>query len=72
MAIDEYLTKYNEIVELCEDYWHLLRVESSLFTHFPKKMFARKSDQNALLNQISRSFILQMISISIFGMLVSH
>ena len=54
MAIDEYLTKYNEIVELCEDYWHLLRVESSLFTHFPKKMFARKSDQNALMNQISR------------------
>jgi len=38
-AMNAYAAQQKELVELCEDYWLILRVESDLFCHLPQKMF---------------------------------
>ena len=35
VAKDTYLQMFNEIIELCEDFWYIVRVESMLFCHLP-------------------------------------
>jgi len=35
VAKDNYMQMFNEIIELCEDFWYIVRVESMLFCHLP-------------------------------------
>ena len=67
---ETYELQFSELVEQCEDYWYILRVESFMFCTFPSKMFG-KIDPN-LVEQINRSFILQLIVVSILGYLISN
>jgi hypothetical protein len=71
-AMEDYMNHYREIVELCEDYWHLLRIESFLFNVFPKTMFGSSRTGNHLYFEIKRSFIMQMVCVSVLGVLVSN
>lgn len=57
------------MVDICEDYWLLLRVESEMFCHLPEKMF---KDNQKLILQIKRSFIVKMVVMSMLGFLMSQ
>jgi len=69
-AFEQYENTFKELVELCEDYWYILRIESALFCHLPTKMFG-KSDPS-LVDPITKSFNLKMMVISIIGFLISN
>ena len=60
----------NEIIELCEDFWYLVRVESVLFCHLPEQMFSH--DKPEFVEPIKRSFILTMITVSVLGFMISN
>ena len=67
---DQYETIFKELVELCEDYWYILRIESTLFCHLPSRMFGKTDPQ--LVEPITKSFNLKMVVISIIGFLISN
>ena len=69
-AFEQYENTFKELVELCEDYWYILRIESALFCHLPSRMF-EKSDPS-LVEPITKSFNLKMMVISIIGFLISN
>lgn len=69
-AFDTYEQQFAELVELCEDYWYLLRIESFLFCSLPQRMFGKHDP--ALVEPLTRSFNLQMIVISVLGYLISN
>jgi hypothetical protein len=69
-AFDQYETIFKELVELCEDYWYILRIESTLFCHLPSRMFGKTDPQ--LVEPITKSFNLKMVVISIIGFLISN
>ena len=58
---------FNTVVELCEDYWFLLRVDSDLFCKQTARLF-EKEDVRA----VQKSFTLQMIAVSVTGFLISN
>lgn len=58
------------LVELCEDYWYILRLEASLFCLLPQRMFGKQEPN--LVSPITQSFNLKMIVISIVGYLISN
>lgn len=57
------------MVDICEDYWLILRVESDLFCNLPQKMF---KDNQKLILQMKRSFVIKMCIMSMLGFLFSH
>ncbi len=69
-AFDTYEQQFAELVELCEDYWYILRIESFLFCSLPQRMFGKPDP--ALVEPLTKSFILQMIVISVLGYLISN
>ena len=38
-AINAFSAQLKEVVDICEDYWLILRNESELFCHLPTNMF---------------------------------
>jgi hypothetical protein len=65
---DTYEQQFSELVELCEDYWDIIRIESFLFCTLPSRMFNKQD----VLEPISKSFNLKMIVISVLGYLISN
>lgn len=59
---------FNEVIELCEDFWYIVRVEALLFCHLPEQMFSEENPD--FVEPITKSFIYMMISVSIIGFLV--
>lgn len=70
IAKDAYMQMFNEIIELCEDFWYIVRVESMLFCHLPQQMFSQ--DNPEFVDPITKSFILTMITVSVLGFLISN
>jgi hypothetical protein len=69
-TVENYENSFREVVELCEEYWYILRIESSLFCTLPLSMFGKT--ESAVVEPLTRSFILKMMVISILGFLVSN
>ena len=68
--LDTFEASYNEIVEMCEDYWYIVRMEASLFCRLPEQMFGSKDPD--LVMPVTRSFVLTMILVSVLGFLISN
>jgi hypothetical protein len=57
------------VVDICEDYWLILRVETDMFCNLPPKMF---KDNLKLIAQLKKAFIIKMMVMSLLGFLFSH
>lgn len=66
-SFEFYDETFRRLVELCEDYWYILRLESALFCLMPQITFPAM-----LAQQVTASFTLKMIVISLVGFLVSN
>lgn len=63
------MSLYNEIIEICEDYWALMRSEQGLFSALPMQLL---SDSNShQVEPLNWSFALQLVSVSVIGSLIS-
>jgi hypothetical protein len=69
-VLETYENTFTDLVELCEDYWYILRIESGLFSKLPQKIFGNQDP--LFVETLTKSFNLQMIVISICGFLVSN
>jgi hypothetical protein len=56
-------------VELCEDYWALLRSDAKLFSQMPEKLFA---EEPKLSQAVTRFFCLKLMVVTVIGLLVSN
>ena len=68
--LDTFEASYAEIVELCEDYWYIVRMEAALFCRLPEQMFGTKDPD--LVMPVTRSFVLNMVLVSVLGFLISN
>lgn len=68
-ALNVYAAQLKEVVDICEDYWLILRAETDMFSNLPGKMF---KDNVKLISQLKRAFIAKMMVMSLLGFLFSH
>ena len=68
-AIDNYRVHHEELIGLCEEYWGILRNESFMFCSLPERMFTKEP---LLVDEIRKTFILQLILVSQCGFLISN
>lgn len=43
-AFEQYDSHFRQLVDLCEDYWYILRLESPMFCSLASKMFGPSLD----------------------------
>jgi len=53
-VIETYESTFTDLVDLCEDYWYILRIESSLFSKLPQKIFGKQDP--LFVETLTRSF----------------
>lgn len=70
-TIEQFNLHFAELIELCEDYWYILRAEVLLFSKIPQMMFTQAKDR-PLIEPLTKSFCLQVITVSLLGYLVSN
>ena len=53
-TVENYENSFREVVELCEEYWYILRIESSLFCTLPMSMFGKT--ESAVVEPLTWAF----------------
>ena len=66
---DHFNNLFGELIDLCEDFWAVLRTEVKFLTQVPHLVY---EDDSSHQGQLTRSFCLQMIVVSLLGFMVSN
>lgn len=65
---DHFNSLFGELIDLCEDFWAVLRSEVKFLTQVPQMVY----DDDSCQGQLTKCFCLQMIVVSLLGFMVSN